>query len=115
MGSPTERIQSKDFWSSALRDDVCDAPVALRTVMAETRLSLGELVDLKAGDIIPIELPSTVRVFAGDSVVLEGTFGVSRGYNAVKVIQTAQADRVNGSDADDCSHTQQNEYHAQED
>lgn len=101
VGSPTERVQSKDFWLSALREDVCDAPVALRTVLAETTLSLGELVDLNAGDIIPIELPSTVRVLAGDSVVLEGTFGVSRGYNAVKVIHTADADRDNGSIAND--------------
>lgn len=101
VGTPTERVQSKDFWLSALREDVCDAPVALRTVLAETKLSLGELVDLNAGDIIPIELPSTVRVFAGDSVVLEGTFGVSRGYNAVKVIQPAEAGRENGSTTDD--------------
>ncbi len=96
VGSPTERAQDKDYWVNALREDVRDASVTLRTVMAETEISLGELVNLKPGDVIPIDLPATVAVYSGDSVVLEGSFGVSRGFNSVKVLRAAEPGPDNG-------------------
>jgi len=97
VGSPSERTQDKNYWVNALREDVRDAEVTLRTVLADTEISLGELVNLKPGDVIPIDLPATVAVYSGDSVVLEGSFGVSRGFNSVKVLRTAEPGPVNGS------------------
>lgn len=97
VGSPTDRAHDKQYWVDALREDVRDATVSLRTVLAETDISLGELVDLKPGDVIPIDLPATVAVFSGESVVLEGSFGLSRGFNSVKVLRAAEAGPDNGS------------------
>ena len=64
-------------------------------------MDLGELTNLKTGDVIPIELPSAVSVFAGESEVLRGTFGVSRGYNAVKVAEILHAIAKDGSSSND--------------
>ncbi len=86
VGSPSERDKNKDYWNTALHDDVRNASVTLRTVLTETRICLGDLLSMQEGDVIPIEVPEKARVYAGDSAVLEGKFGVSNGRNAIKVI-----------------------------
>ena len=91
----------KEFWKATLKEEVRDARVTLRTVLAEAEMDLGELTNLKTGDVIPIELPSAVSVFAGESEVLRGTFGVSRGYNAVKVAEILHAIAKDGSSSND--------------
>jgi flagellar motor switch protein FliM len=72
-------------WRARLREDVQDARVGLRAVLADTRISLRELTAAKPGDVIPLDVPSQLRVYAGDQPVLEGSFGVYKGQNAVRV------------------------------
>ena len=64
-----------------------DAGVNLRGVLLETQVSLRELAAAQPGDIIETSMPSAVTVYAGDRPLLEGTFGVSRGKNSVRVIK----------------------------
>lgn len=86
VGSPRERDKNKDYWNAALHDDVRSASVTLRTILAETNICLGDLLAMQEGDVIPIDLPEMAKVYAGDSPVLAGKFGVSNGRNAIKVI-----------------------------
>ncbi len=72
-------------WQRRLREDVQDATVSVRAVLAETQIDLRELTEAKPGDVIPLELPSSMKVYAGTQPVIEGSFGVSRGHNAVRV------------------------------
>jgi len=74
-------------WRNRLREDVQEATVSLRAVLAETRISLRELTAAKPGDVIPLELPPSMQVYAGRQPVIEGNFGVSKGRNAVRVIR----------------------------
>ena len=74
-------------WRSRLREDVQEATVPLRAVLAQTRINLRELTAAKPGDVIPLELPSSMQIYAGRQPVIEGTFGVSKGRNAVRVIR----------------------------
>lgn len=48
---------------------ICQAPMHLTTTLAERRLPLGNVMDLKAGDVIPVELPSEVTVKAGNTAL----------------------------------------------
>ena len=72
-------------WQNRLRSDVQEARVSLRAVLAETQISLRDLTSARPGDVIPTEIPASMTVFAGDQPVLEGTFGVYKGQNAVRV------------------------------
>ena len=72
-----------------IREDLQDAVVNLRGVLLETQVSLRELAVAQPGDIIETSMPSAVTVYAGDRPVLEGTFGVSRGKNAIRVSKPA--------------------------
>ena len=55
-------------------------------MLAQAKISLGELVRLTPGDIIPIEPPQDVVLLAGDVPLHRGRFGVSQGHNALKII-----------------------------
>ena len=76
-------------WGPVLQSVLQDAQVDARAVLAEAQISLGELVRLSPGDIIPIEPPQQVTLMAGDVPLYHGRFGVSQGKNAVKILSGA--------------------------
>jgi flagellar motor switch protein FliM len=63
-----------------------EAELELRAVLAQAKISLGELVRLTPGDIIPIDPPQDVTLLVGDVPLHKGRFGVSQGRNALKII-----------------------------
>jgi flagellar motor switch protein FliM len=60
-----------------------------RAVLAQAQISLRQLVSLAPGDIIPIEAPQQVTLFAGDVPLYRGRFGISQGRNALKILPGA--------------------------
>ena len=50
-------------WSKALRDEIMDVSVGLRAKLLDLDLPLYKLMDLKAGDVIPVEMPESLLVF----------------------------------------------------
>ena len=50
-------------WSKALRDEIMDVSVGLRAKLLDLDLPLHKLMDLKAGDVIPVEMPESLLVF----------------------------------------------------
>lgn len=72
-------------WSSRLREDVQGARVSMRAVLSGTEINLRDIALARPGDVIPTELPANVVLYAGDQPLLEGTFGVFQGRNAVRI------------------------------
>jgi flagellar motor switch protein FliM len=56
-------------------------------VLGRTNLTVGRLVDLKPGDVIPCDFDGEITLFAEGVPVLRGSYGASRGQQAVKVSQ----------------------------
>ena len=83
-GQPAARKQ--DPWGPALGNGLQDAELELRAVLAQANISLGDLVRLSPGDIIPIDPPQEVTLLVGDVPLHRGRFGVSQGRNALKII-----------------------------
>ena len=67
------------------------AHVELCAFLAEARLSLAEVVGLKAGDILPIPISDSVTVKAGDNILFYGTSGTARGQVVVTVSEAPRA------------------------
>jgi flagellar motor switch protein FliM len=82
-------LRKQEAWAPALTTALQDAEVDTRAILAQAQISLRELVRLSPGDIIPIEPPQQVTLFAGDVPLYRGRFGVSQGRNALKVISGA--------------------------
>ena len=87
-GIQSDRNDRDASWGVMLREQLNIAEVTLSSVLASKRMTLRELTGLKVGDILPIELPSSVPVCVEDIPVFTGEFGLSHGRNAVKIVQT---------------------------
>jgi flagellar motor switch protein FliM len=83
----TDSNTESEKWQSRLREDMQDADMVLRATLTEMPISLRELVLAKPGDVIPTDIPSTVTIYAGQQPLMKGTFGVSKGQNAVRITE----------------------------
>jgi flagellar motor switch protein FliM len=84
-GIASDRIEKDERWAVCMREELEDADIELTTLLGRTSLSLAELVNLKPGDVLPCDFSGKVTIFAEDVPVLRGSFGVSRGQQAVKI------------------------------
>jgi flagellar motor switch protein FliM len=84
-GVTSDRIEHDDRWAHSLKEEIDDAEVELSTLLGHSRITLGDLVNLKAGDIIPCDFNGKVTVLAERVPLFRGTLGLSRGQHAIKV------------------------------
>jgi flagellar motor switch protein FliM len=82
-------LRKQEAWAPVLTTALQDAELDTRAILAQAQISLRELVRLSPGDIIPIEPPQQVTLFAGDVPLYRGRFGVSQGRNALKILSGA--------------------------
>jgi flagellar motor switch protein FliM len=83
-GVQSDRMERDDRWISYLHDEVMDAEVEISSLLLETKISIGEFIYLRIGDVIPISLPEVTTVFAEDIPVFRGRYGQSNGHYAVR-------------------------------
>jgi flagellar motor switch protein FliM len=86
-GVQSDRMEHDENWNRTLREEIEEAEIELVPVLGHTTLTVGKLVDLKPGDVIPCDFDGEVTLLAEGVPVLRGGFGVSRGQQAVKVSQ----------------------------
>ena len=83
-GMASDRVEKDERWALTLRDEIEDAEVELTTVLGRTSITLGELINLKPGDILSCDFTGRVLVMAEDVPMFRGSYGLSRGQQAVK-------------------------------
>jgi flagellar motor switch protein FliM len=80
--------EDTDFrWSKALRDEIMDVKVGLNTHLLEMDISLERLMNIQAGDIIPIDMPETVTVLIEELPTFRAKLGKSRDNVALKITE----------------------------
>lgn len=87
-GVQSDRSEKDARWESAIRDEVIRAPVELQAQLAETEISFQQLMDLKDGDIIPIDVPDLVMARVDGVPVFRARYGTTHGSVALLVQQT---------------------------
>ncbi|WP_028294685.1 flagellar motor switch protein FliM [Oceanobacter kriegii] len=80
-------------WMQSLREDILEATVPIHGTLAERMISLREVAKLKAGDIIPIELPEQFTLQASGVPVFKGRMGISGENLAVKISEQIKTKR----------------------
>lgn len=85
-GLQTDVDDVDDRWVKSLREDVMDATVDINAVVADKDVSLRDIIDLKAGDVIPVDIPETLLVTANGVPVFSTKLGKSKGNLALQVI-----------------------------
>jgi flagellar motor switch protein FliM len=74
-------------WITALQNDIMDARVPINSVVARRKISLRDISKLKAGDIIPIEVPEILTVSANNVPVFRAKLGSMNGNLAYRVVE----------------------------
>lgn len=85
-GQQKSRQDSEERRLLALQQKLQEADIELFGTIAETELTLRDVFNLKAGDVIPVTLPEQVTLQVGGKPMFQGTFGVCKGHNAVKIM-----------------------------
>lgn len=84
-GIQSDHGETDDRWKRSLYNEIAMSEVVAGSHLAKKTLTVNELLRLKAGDVIPIEIPETVVLNAEDVPVFSGKLGVSDGYYAIRV------------------------------
>lgn len=69
---------SSDF-SSALKNELLNCEIDMQAVLAETKISLAELIELKAGDFIPLREIENVSFKSNSAPLFDARVGKSNG------------------------------------
>lgn len=72
-------------WQMALRRDIVMASLPLQLTIAERKMTLRDVMELEAGDVIPVEIPESFILKAKKVPIFKCKMGVSRGHLAVKI------------------------------
>jgi flagellar motor switch protein FliM len=84
-GLQTDKEDTDMRWSKALRDEIMDVSVEISTKFIEVTLPLQKIMDLKAGDIIPIVMPEHITVLIETLPSFRAKLGQSRNNLALKI------------------------------
>ncbi len=88
-------------WAVALRDEIFEAQVEVKSNLIHKEMTLFEINRLKRGDIIPFDMPESIVLDAEDIPLFRGTIGVSRGNTAVKVTERVKRSELNFTQSED--------------
>lgn len=90
---PSTVTVNKD-WSKELQYAVQEMGVELVGNLVETELTLGEIINLKQGDVITVRIPEQVSLQVNRRPLFLGIYGQNKGRNAVRVTH-----RLSGNNA----------------
>lgn len=86
QGNPGNDEGADARWAASLRDEIGAAELELTTTLVEETLTLRDLVNMKPGDVIPVDLPDYVVSRVEGVPVFRAMYGVSDGNYALKVV-----------------------------
>jgi len=96
-GVQSDRSEVDERWRIAIREEMKSAEVEVSSTLTQVTLSMGELMDLKPGDVIPIDMPETVTVRAEGIPVFRGRLGTSNGMRAIKITEQVRLPPLTGT------------------
>jgi flagellar motor switch protein FliM len=83
-GVQSDRAERDERWIQNLHEEILDAEVEVTSMLAEARLTIGDFLHLRKGDVIPINLPECATVFAEDVPIFRGRMANSNGNKAIQ-------------------------------
>jgi len=80
-----EALEVDKRWIRLMTQQIQVAEVELVTNFGEVKVTLGDILNMKAGDVIPFSVPDRVSATVDDVPVIECTYGVFNGQYALRV------------------------------
>lgn len=86
-GMQSEQVDTDHRWTNTLKEEMKEAVIEIDSSMGHTKLTLAEVINLKDGDVIPIDMPDVVTVRAAQVPIFRGVLGNLNGKNAVQFVE----------------------------
>ncbi|GAB6068058.1 flagellar motor switch protein FliM [Methylothermus subterraneus] len=83
----SDRGDVDERWRKALHYEVMQSQIEVYALLLEKELTLAQVLKLKPGDILPVELPEQVTLYAEEVPLFQGRVGIANGNYAVKIEQ----------------------------
>lgn len=84
-GVKSDVDDNDDRWAKSMTRDLMDVVVPINAKVVEKELSLREILQLQPGDIVPIEMPEIITMYANGVPTFESKLGVSNKNLALKI------------------------------
>ena len=81
----SEQLSSDKHWTTTLTRQLQGAEVELVAPLCSTRITLGDIMNMKVGDVVPVTIPETLSVAVDGIPVMECRYGLRNGQYALKV------------------------------
>lgn len=86
-GVQSDKEDTDMRWSSALKEEIMDVPVGISAKLLDFELPLRALLNFKAGDVIPVEMPDSALMYVEDLPTFRGIMGKHGSNLALKVTE----------------------------
>ncbi len=81
----SEQLSSDKHWTTTLTRQLQGAEVELVAPLCSARITLGDIMNMKVGDVVPVSIPDTLSVAVDGIPVMECRYGLRNGQYALKV------------------------------
>lgn len=88
----SDRGEVDGRWQEALRAEILRSEVTLSSKLIEKEMLISDVIELKKGDVIPIDMPETVLLQVEDVPVFRGKLGLSDGNYAIEILEKVSLD-----------------------
>ncbi len=101
-GLQSDMDERDDRWVRSLREDVMSAEVDLECDIVRREITLRDIVDLRAGDVIPINMPASSLMTANGVPMFRVVLGRSKENLALKIVEIVdrKASQVSQTEGD---------------
>lgn len=90
----SDRGEVDGRWQEALRAEMMRSEVVLNSSLIEKEMHISDVIELKKGDVIPIDMPETVLLEVEGVPVFIGKLGLSDGNYAIEIIEKVTMDNT---------------------
>lgn len=90
----SDRGEVDGRWQEALRAEMMRSEVVLNSKLIEKEMHIVDVIELKKGDVIPIDMPETVLLEVESVPVFRGKLGLSDGNYAIEIVDKVTMDNT---------------------
>jgi flagellar motor switch protein FliM len=91
----SDQLTTDRRWIIMLRKQLKNAEVEISAKLATTTVSLRQILTMKVGDIIPLDVPDKVVALVDDVPVMECHYGQQGGQYALKIDRFIASENAN--------------------
>jgi flagellar motor switch protein FliM len=86
-GMQSDRQDREERWSQILRNELEESQVDVTTQLCKAQTTVAKLIDMRPGDVIPIDFDGQAAVLADGIPLFWGELGQQRGHQVVRINQ----------------------------